>query len=45
MLRSKPRNGMTSGSRVSLYNWIRQQLDSNTPYDEFVRGDPDGQVV
>lgn len=37
VLRNKRRNGNDVRFTYRFHNWIRQQLDQNTPYDEFVR--------
>ena len=37
VLRNKRRNGNDVRFTYRFHNWIRQQLDSNMPYDEFVR--------
>jgi hypothetical protein len=37
VLRNKRRNGNDVRFTYRFHNWIRQQLDQNTPYDQFVR--------
>lgn len=37
VLRNKRRNGNDVRFTYRFHNWIRQQLDQNTPYNEFVR--------
>ncbi len=37
VLRNKRRNGNDVKFTYRFHNWIRQQLDQNTPYDQFVR--------
>ena len=38
VLRNKRRNGNDVKFTYRFHAWIRQQLEQNTPYDEFVRG-------
>lgn len=38
VLRNKRRNGNDVRFTYRFHAWIRQQLEQNTPYDEFVRG-------